>query len=248
VTGKYDTFDRDTISNVHLGQSCVTAAYDPSIFKAPVGLTIANDKIYDCGSAGTAGYPGVDVSSTGTDPIAPVDVPHVITNNWIFENSGPGVRLRWNSSPGGPPARATVDHNVIADNCATTASSTACQGQTSFETATNNSAYRFNTIAFPYAPSGDSTPPYNFYLSSLNGGGDVLEDNCWWKPAGADHTWVLLTDGAGHTITNTRPTTADPQFPDRTNPVLAFRNYSIPSSNPCYSMQPSGAVGGGGAP
>jgi hypothetical protein len=236
VYGQDDLLDRDTITNVHGAHSCVKAAYDTVHAVAPQRLTVKNDRIYDCGTNQVSDQ-GVEINSGSG---------HVISDNWIYENSGTGVRLFWNWEDGGPGIDSVkVEHNVIADNCATSASFTGCYGQTSFETQTNNSAYRFNTIAFPYAPAGNSTPPYNFYVNILQGGNDVLEDNCFWKPQGTDHTWVKLTDGGGNTILNTRPTTADPQFADRTAVTHAWRNYSVPSGNPCYGKQPSGTVGGG---
>jgi hypothetical protein len=232
VTGHHDTIDRTTITNEHQGQSCIKAAYDQGLGVGPSRLTVANDRIYDCGTSDVGDH-GVDINSGSG---------HIVTGNWIYENSGSGVRLFWNSGLGGPQIdRTTVDHNVIASNCATSASTTSCYGQASIVQGTNNSAYSFNTFAFPYSPPGNLTPPYNFYVTSGFGSNDVLADNCFWKPEGTDHTWVQLQNG----ITNTRPSTADPQFVDRTNVVHAYRNYSIPSGNACYSMQPSGTVGGG---
>jgi hypothetical protein len=79
----------------------------------------------------------------------------------------------------------------------------------------------------------------------------VLREGVGWvggraKEQGRPSTDTITADFDG-TITTSGNFNSDPAFPDRTNVVRGFRNYSIPSSSGCDGKEPSSTPGPNGS-
>jgi hypothetical protein len=199
-------------------------------------MIIAGNRIFDCGSDETHDH-GIYTNAMNRP---------VIQGNWIYANAGRGVNL-------GPSTyNARITRNVIADNCANPMGGVNdCSANIIYWGSTRFTAFNSNTIAFPHhrynlagCDFSDTTSCHEW-----TGSNNLIERSCFYStvsgysgdpPAsGISSGW----DGKFGRVDYSTITVTDPQFRNRTTPAHAWRDYSIPPSNPCAGYQPGAPVG-----
>jgi hypothetical protein len=142
-----------------------------------------------------------------------------VTDNVVWENSGIGIKIGRSSG--------TFSRNVLSDNCAVPGS---CPGNITFADQVADNVVSNNTFAYPRTGQ-------NALGTSAAGANNRFEANCVWR-----------SDGSAGVSLPQPPfvvsfTPANPAFVDRTTPVHAWRNYSVPTGNACDGKEPNGPVG-----
>jgi hypothetical protein len=263
-TGDDIVLSRNVITNNHNGHSCINTFPRSTDDNTPDRLTVDANRIYSCGTYDNAsgsfqgeGHGVYIESGTG----------HVITNNWIYDNTCRGVQLYWDddrinqqdTTPPGALTNADVHNNVISDNMQGDENGTLglsvdriCthgipSGNVSIGQAStghnSGNAVHDNVVSYVYLyPTSNPTPNSGNYQLNTSLGENVSSDsftnNCIYSPPPG--TWYDLSDG---TITiGTGNTQQDPQFTNHTYVVTGLRNYTV-GNTACQDKDPAGTVG-----